>query len=197
MLLINISTDKVYINDGNRQAILARNGIEDILWPTLIDRYQQTPFSEIFLINGPGGFTNLRVGTLMLNMLNAVAEHHIQIFSVDKLTLFARLVSQNVLPPLGVIYLGQKHNVWLTDFSKKTPQTTEIKITDIPANAFLDEVYDPYRPEGIENMLHITNEKDKIFVTYQDKKQAITPQELKVKPVVHVEAKYMIEPVLN
>jgi len=31
MLLINISSDKIALDDGNRQEILDRNGIEDIL----------------------------------------------------------------------------------------------------------------------------------------------------------------------
>jgi tRNA A37 threonylcarbamoyladenosine modification protein TsaB len=70
MLFINISSDKIHLADGHKEKILDRNGIENILGPILIDRQKTAPFTEIFLINGPGGFTNLRVGTLMLNTLN-------------------------------------------------------------------------------------------------------------------------------
>lgn len=197
MLLINISSDKVALDDGNRQERLDRNGIEDVLGPTLLDWHKSSPFQDVFLINGPGGFTNLRVWTLMLNMLNAVAEPKIQIFSVDKLTLFAHLVEQKVLPAIWAIYLWQKHNIWLTDFTTNPPTTKEIKISELPADVFLDEVCDQYRPNWTENMIHFSNQKDKLFVTYQDKKHEIIIQDLNIKPTVHVEADYMIEPVLN
>ena len=133
----------------------------------------------------------------MINMLNAVLETKIQIFSVDKLTLFAYLVAQKFLPATGAIYLWQKHNIWLTDFTNGLPTTKEIKLSELPTDVFLDEVYDPYRPNGTENMLHFSNEKDKIFVTYQNKKDEILIQDLNIKPSIHVEANYMIEPVLN
>jgi hypothetical protein len=197
MLLINISTDKVALDDGNRQELLDRNGIEDILGPTLLDRHQKAPFQEIFLINWPGWFTNLRVWTLMLNMMNAVLEQKIQIFAVDKLTLFARLVGKNMLPAIGAIYLWQKHNIWLTDFTTNLPTTKEIKLSELPTDAFLDEVYDPYRPNWTAHMLHFSNENDTLFVSYQDKKQEIAIKDLNIKPSIHVEANYMIEPVLN
>lgn len=197
MLLINISSDKVALDDGNRQELLDRNGIEDVLWPTLLDWHQNNPFQEIFLINWPGWFTNLRVWSLMLNMLNAVVEPKIQIFSVDKLTLFAYLVEKKVLPAHWAIYLGQKHNIWLTDFMTNLPTTKEIKLSELPTDVFLDEVYDPYRPNGNEHMIHFTHKKDKIFVNYKDKKQEITIKDLNLQPIVHVEANYMIEPVLN
>jgi hypothetical protein len=51
MLLINISSDKVALDDGNRQELLDRNSIEDVFGPTLLDWQQKSPFQEIFLIN--------------------------------------------------------------------------------------------------------------------------------------------------
>lgn len=197
MLLINISSDKVYLSDGQREELLDRNGIEDTLGPVLIDWQRTSPFQEIFLINGPGWFTNLRVGTLILNLLNAVNEEKIQIYSTDKLTLFAWLVDKRVLPPLGVIYLGQKSNVRIADFTGEEVCTTEAKLTDIPADAFLDEVYDPYRPNGNTSMLQFTKKKGKIFVTYQSKETEINIYDLKHEPVEQVQADYMIQPVLN
>ncbi|MFA7717569.1 MAG: hypothetical protein WC875_02545, partial [Candidatus Absconditabacterales bacterium] len=106
---MNISSDKIYLADGTHEKVLDRNGIEDVLGPVLIDRQKTSPFTEIFLINGPGGFTNLRVGTLMLNTLNMFQENKIQIFETNKLTLFAYLVKAGLLPDKGIIYLGQKH----------------------------------------------------------------------------------------
>lgn len=133
----------------------------------------------------------------MLNMLNAVSDPQIQIYSIDKLTLFAHLVAKNILPSSGAIYLGQKHNIWLADFTDDIPTTKELKINELPTEVFLDEVNDPYRPQGEKNMIHFGNQKDKLLITYQGKKHEISIQDLKLKPTVHVEANYMIEPVLN
>jgi hypothetical protein len=133
----------------------------------------------------------------MLNLLNATNEEKIQIYSTDKLTLFAWLVDKRVLPPLGVIYLGQKSNVRIADFTGEEVCTTEVKLTDIPADAFLDEVYDPYRPNGKPSMLQFINKNGKIYVTYQSKETEINIYDLKHEPVEQVQADYMIQPVLN
>jgi len=97
----------------------------------------------------------------MLNTLNMFQEKKIQIFEVDKLTLFAHLVKIGLLPDQGIIYLGQKHNVWLGDFANGIPDADHYKVislSEIPAGAFLDEVHDEtYRPQGIKNMLKFTN----------------------------------------
>ena len=133
----------------------------------------------------------------MLNMLNAVLEKKIQITSTDKLALFAQLVDRKILPPIGAIYLGQKHKVWLVDFAHKPLIPIDTDIKNLPADAFLDEVYDPYRPTGAENMVHFSQEKDKVYINYQGKKHEISIQDMYVESSEHVEAKYMIEPVLN
>ncbi|HCY21329.1 TPA: hypothetical protein DIC40_05815 [Patescibacteria group bacterium] len=61
MLFCNISSDKVHICDAQGEIFLERNGIEKVLGPTLVDRAKKSPFDQVFLVNGPGGFTNLRV----------------------------------------------------------------------------------------------------------------------------------------
>ncbi len=193
---MNISSDKVLLDDGNRHELLERNSIEDTLWPTLLDRYAASPFDEIFLINGPGWFTNLRIGTLMLNLFNATHHKKIQIYSIDKLTLFAYVVKNGLLPPHWVIYLGQKQNIWLADFTNATPTTKDLKLHELPTDVFLDEVFAEYRPDT-KNMLKIRNQDGKIVAHYQDKSCEIRVSDLSISPVEEVEAKYMIEPVLN
>ncbi len=61
MLFCNISSDKVHIADAQGEIFLERNGIEKVLGPALVDRAKKSPFDQVFLLNGPGGFTNLRV----------------------------------------------------------------------------------------------------------------------------------------
>ena len=200
MLFINISSDKIYLDDGQRQEALARNGIENVLGPTLVKWYQEAAFDEILLLNGPGGFTNLRVGTLMLNLLNTVNEYNIQIFSVDKLTMYGKLVAQGILPHQGIIYLGQKHNVWLGEFANGpiTPQDCQmISLGELPGGAFLDELYDPYRPQGNEQMIQLTNKNGDLCLTYQGQTHTVDRRSRDLQSQTQVQADYMIAPTMN
>ena len=138
----------------------------------------------------------------MLNTRNMIGEPKLQIYDVDKLSLYAHLVQEGLLPHQGIIYLGQKHNVWLVDFRKNPSDPTyctTIHQSQFPESQyFLDEVYDTeYRVTGKEHMVHFTREKNQLIVSYQRKKHKITPQSLQATPVDHVEARYMIEPVMN
>ena len=72
MLFMNISSDYVHLLDDQGEHFLPRNGIEDTLGPTLLEYTKSHPVESIFLLNGPGGFTNLRVGTITINTLNTL-----------------------------------------------------------------------------------------------------------------------------
>ena len=201
-MFINISSDQISLSDGERSQQLARNGVENILGPLLVQRQKETPFHEVFLLNGPGGFTNLRIGTLMLNTRNLIGEPKLQIYDIDKLTLYAYLVHEGLLPSKGIIYLGQKHNVWLVDFEKDPSDPAycaTIHQSQFPEGEyFLDEVYDgEYWQAGKKRMVYFTQEKDQLIASYQGKVHTLTPEALQLTPVQHVEAKYMIEPVMN
>ena len=92
MLFLNISSDYVHLLDDQDEHFLERNGIENTLGPTLLEYTKSHPVETIFLLNGPGGFTNLRVGTLTLNTLNTLLEHDtgtfIPIASITKMDLY-------------------------------------------------------------------------------------------------------------
>lgn len=197
MLFINISSDKILLDDGVSQELLSRNGIENTLGPQLIDRYRNRPFQEIFVLNGPGGFTNLRVGSLMINMLNVSLEEKIQIYSANKLQVYGALVAQGVLPSQGIIYLGQKHNVWLADFTQTPVMPSVINLQNIPSEAFLDEVYDSYWPEANELMVQWTNVQDTPTMSYQGKSYPLDRRALGLQAQTQIQAEYMIEPTMN
>jgi hypothetical protein len=46
-------------------------------------------------------------------------------------------------------------------------------------------------------MVHFIQEKDQLLVSFQWKSREITPKALHLTATNHVEAKYMIEPVMN
>jgi len=98
MLFLNISSDQVQILDDQNESFLERNGIENTLGPNLLEYTQSHPVETIFLLNGPGGFTNLRVGTLTLNTLNTLLEHDtgtfIPLASITKIDLYTYAYQQ-------------------------------------------------------------------------------------------------------
>ena len=61
MWVIDISSDMVRVFTENTVEIFARNGVETSLSPRLVSLYREHPTNQILVINGPGGFTNLRV----------------------------------------------------------------------------------------------------------------------------------------
>lgn len=126
MLFVNISSDQVHILDDQDEHFLERNGIENLLWPMLLEYTQSHPVESLLLLNGPGGFTNLRVGTLAINMLNTLLEHDtgtfIPIASITKIDLYTYAYKQGRLPRYGIIYIGQRHNIWRYDFQEHTHQ---------------------------------------------------------------------------
>jgi hypothetical protein len=165
----------------------------------ILDR-QKNQWNEVFLDARviPTTWETVSTNKVKWLQISKAVEYKIQIFEVDKLTLFAHLVKAGLLPPQGIVYLGQKHNVWLGDFSQMPPVMNECKLTTIPAHAFLDEVHDEtYRPQGTKNMIKFTNEKWKIYANYQNKRHEITIHDLKLEPVTEVQANYMIQPILN
>lgn len=113
---IDISADQIAIYTPEERIFLERNGVDTTIWPTLVQLDQQSDFSEILLINGPGGFTNLRVGTLAINLLKMLKKSPLQLYSISKIELYQKFFTAEYLPRYGIIYIGQKANLWLRDF---------------------------------------------------------------------------------
>lgn len=195
MLFLDISGDVVYIAYDNKEYFLDRDDIEDTLWRLLIDLYKQKEFNQVRLLNGPGGFTNLRVGALCLNILNHMIGNKLEIFDITKLDLYQYLIGKDILPHKGLIYIGQRKNVWEYDFHTQTHTT--VNKNDIQSyDGFLDIVRGEYWNDK-SNMINLWFVDQKLKIIYQDKEILISLDELNIKPEVYVEAKYMVQPVIS
>jgi len=204
MLFINISSDKVHIADAQQEQFLDRNTLESTLGKALVERYKQSPFGEILLLNGPGGFTNLRVGTLTLNLLNKLLASEekssvpppLQIYSITKFDLYAQLFTAWFLPQHGLVYIGQRDNIRLYDAQEKTYE--QIKRDAIPKqdSLFFDYVREEYRGENASSMLsfHMTNQW--LEMHYKDKSTLINVADLWLQAQSQVKPEYMIEAVV-
>ena len=193
MLFLNISSDKVQISDWKKEKYLDRSGIENTLGPTLVQRYRKAPFDQVLVLNWPWGFTNLRVGTLVINLLNKLVKAKVEVYSVSKPDLYKYLFKKWILPRFGAIYLGQRLNVWLYDFQKSKYQT--IKLEEIKNKPFLDFVKEKYRPKWAGEMIKFQMTNKWLNIKYKNKNHLVLIKELKLKPQNQIKPEYFIHPI--
>ncbi len=200
MLFLNISSDKVHLLDDQNEKFLERNGIENTLWPTLLQYTQSHPVETIVLLNGPGGFTNLRVGTLTLNMLNELLEHDtgtfIPIASISKFDLYTYAYKQWRIPRHGIIYIGQKHNVWKYDCEQKTHQQITLEDIQYSDQIFIDFVHDTYR-KSTDEMISFSMDNNTLYLHYRGNSHEIVMTDLDIPLTMSVAPEYFIQPTLN
>jgi len=200
MLFLNISSDYVHLLDDQDEHFLERNGIENTLWPTLLEYTQSHPVETIFLLNGPGGFTNLRVGTLTLNMMNTLLEHDtwtfIPLASITKIDLYTYAYQQGRLPRYGIIYIGQKHNVWRYDFQEKKYEQISLDNINYSDYTFLDFVHDTYRPTT-EAMIAFSMQNNTLYLHYNNESYPLDLTHLRIPLTMTVQPEYLIDPTMN
>ena len=200
MLFMNISSDHVHLLDDQDEHFLQRNGIEDTLWSNLLKYTQTHPVETLLLLNGPGGFTNLRVGTLTINMLNTLLGHDtgtfIPIASITKMDLYSYAHHQGRLPRYGIMYIGQKHNIWMCDFQEHTHKQITLEEANYADDLFFDWVHDPYRPTT-EHMISFSMANNTLYLNYQGDAHEIAIRNLRIPLSMTVQPEYMIEPTMN
>ena len=194
MLFLNISTDNMTIEIENEKLLLARNNIEENIWETLVNLYRKHLFQKVFILNWPWWFTNLRVGTLSLNLLNSLENWAFDIYSISKVDFFNHFVKQWILPNKWIIYIGQRKNVRLYDFDKWSYETIKKDEINYNDNLFFDLVYEEWYFD--KKTIDINIQWEKIIMDYNDNVYETTTEELWLQPEKIVDAKYFIKPIM-
>lgn len=194
MLFLNISTDLVIIEINKETIKLDRQEIENIMWPTLVRLYKKHNFKNVLLLNWPWGFTNLRVWTLAINLLNTLENWNVDIFSISKIDFFNYFVKKWLLPNKWIIYIWQKKNVWLYDFKKGNYDTIKKDEINYKDELFFDLVYEKEYFET--KTINICLKDNEIILNYNGKELKTDIKNLKIKPEKIVEAKYFIQPIM-
>ncbi len=194
MLFLNISTDQIYIQIEQEKIYLDRNEIEYLIWPKLVELYRKYNFKKVLVLNWPGWFTNLRVWTLALNLLNSLENGKIDIYSITKIDLFKYFVKKWELNNKWIVYIGQKKNVWLYDFDKWDYNTIKKDEINYTQEMFFDLVYEKWYFQ--KDNIDIYTKDEKIIININDKELSTTIEELKIKPKKIVEANYFIQPII-
>lgn len=211
-MFINLSTDQVYLQFQKEEYYFNRNDVEKTLPKKLIELANKYDFTTINVLNGPGGFTNLRVGILCLNMMNKLYNERFGFFSFDKITFYKYFAKKEALPSTGIIYIWQRKNIREYDFKKeeyeqknKSEIETDRKI-DEKSNKkiFFDQVYDEsyFWKQGNSCKITGTSEESKesreILLEYNNGKHKVNLQtELNIAPEKYLEANYFIQPILG
>ena len=193
-MLINLSSDLVtYAHAGSIQ-LLERNTLEKTL-PLLLEttlNQSDLPLSPL-VINGPGWFTNLRIGCLSLTMRNMLHQYPIQRLTIDKITLYQWFYDHHQIPYLGVIFIGQTKNYRLVDLHAHTQSLiTQSDIVHLTGVYFVDEMFgkDHEHPYGVCR----TREDDQLTMTYRNMMFVEYVHRLPTTIHTHITPNYMIHP---
>ena len=206
-IFINISSDYVLIDTWDNYRIsIPRDHVERLLWKKLVELYRERWFDNVVVLNWPGGFTNLRVGTLCLNILNTLLENQLSFYDISKIDLYKKAHEKWFLPKYCVIYIWQKRNIRLRDFEKnkkiwqysfnELKELDEIKRIE---NVFIEDVeYKEYYPEWMNEYMEyhlLLNWTDILLIDKSCKiKNPISIDELNLKPFKSIVPNYMMDP---
>ncbi len=205
-IFMNISSDSVLIDTWDKYRInIPRDSVEELLWKELVELHKKSWFDNVIVLNWPGGFTNLRVGTLCLNILNTLLDNQLSFYDISKIDLYKKCYELWYLPKYWVIYIWQKRNIWLRDFEKnekigqywfnELENLEEIK--DIN-NVFVDDVEDSwYYPEWMkDNKYHIVYDWNTIYlIWWKDfNKNSVSIEDFNLEPLKSIAPNYMMEP---
>ena len=195
MLFLNISTDNMVLEIGWEKILLNRNDIENTLGEKLVQIYRQYHFDKVFILNWPDWFTNLRVWTLTVNLLNSLENWKIDAYSITKVDFFKHFVNKWILPNKGIVYIWQRKNVRLYDFTKWDYETIKIDEINYNDDLFFDLVYEDwyFKTETIDINC---DENERIILKYKWQEYTTGIQELWLKAEKLVDAKYFIKPIM-
>ena len=206
-IFMNISIDSVITDTWNKyRIVIPRDHVERLLWGELVTLYRERWFQNVVVLNWPGGFTNLRVGTLCLNILNTLLENQLNFYDISKIDLYKRAYEKGILPKYWVIYIWQKKNIRLRDFEKneKIWQYSFDELEDLEEmkyveNVFIEDIDDEkYYPEWMDKYMkyHLLFEWENILLIdwkcYNG--HPISIYEFDLKPLKSIAPNYMMEP---
>ncbi len=206
-IFMNISIDSVttYTWD-NYGIIIPRDHVERLLWGELVNLYRERWFENVVVLNWPGWFTNLRVWTLCLNLLNTLLENKLNFYDISKIDLYKKSHEKWFLPKYWVIYIGQRRNIRLRNFEKneKIWQYSFNELRDLEEmksvdDVFIEDVEDKeYYPEWMNQYLKYHTLLNWIDIYLIDDKTAdwkwISIDELDLKSLKSISPNYMMEP---
>ena len=250
MLLVNFSREKIVLQGKGFVEELPYVDIERKLPLLLVDTIKKHAIKKVWVINGPGSFTTLRLGCLTVNTIvrfwdtaqmtksppaptppqppflkggETQGGSTFGIYECSKLDIYRYAVEKGLLPSLGLIFIGQKKNMWkvekTTDYGLQTldewVQRNDWKYEIVNQENISSLVWQEYFIDACEHVVvdHLEKERmvewgfdgEKLILSYQQtldswlqitekKELVIVPDELGLELVKQLEPRYMMEP---
>lgn len=116
-MLVHLWLDRIVLFSSLGQTILPLRGIDSSLPEALISLYQQIKPDKIYVITWPGSFTHVRIGVLALETLSLLSWGVYHVLQTEKVSLYRSLANLHLIPSTVSMYIGQRKNLWLYDFS--------------------------------------------------------------------------------
>ena len=199
---IDISSDKIRIFGLDHPIFLERTGVDVELGKVLVNLDKEKNLTEMLVLNGPWGFTNLRVGCLALNLLKTLKKGQLSLFSLSKIELYQNFYRRAWISRYGAIYIGQKSNVRLRDF-EKNKLISPVKKDQLSAlsseygGLFVDQVYErDYFDEALPS-LDYTFEQQGLSLHFKGETYYLPREDFAPQEVEMLHPNYMIEPNVN
>lgn len=203
-LFINISLENIILSSKDDHIVIARGDLEMNLPQALHDHFskQDTSISEfsVYVLNGPGSFTNLRIGCLCVNMLQEMMKlknKQIVLYNLDKQQLYKKLYDEQLIGRMGAMYIGQKKNFWVCDLAQ---DTVELKMIEggnfsdffVWENFWADSNAEPDQVN--DHHIDLGYSQGKLQVTVGAKKTLVDMKELWFRQVEKIVPNYILEP---
>lgn len=202
-MFINISTENIILYDTDNSYLIPFRDVEQELTKICINSYKKYLPDTIYVLNGPWSFTNLRVWSLVVNIL-LLLNNTCKIYTIDKLSLYRSVVNRWFLPDCGYIFMWQRKNVRYYDFKQDTYttyskwelQTNMLHNTDSGQNSnffvdlFVWEDFAEYF-QWSPNMINVIYKEDLIVIVFLDEEYNVTDL---FSPTQKMEPYYAMEP---
>lgn len=188
MLFLNISLPQIILEINWETKIIENKKTEETIPKILFEYFEKYNFKNITIINWPWSFTALRIWSLSINILNFLKNYNLNLFSIDKITLYKYLFEKNFLPWKWIIYIWQKKKALLYDFEN-----------DFSENIFIDNLEqknlftDFWLNSKNINILKINLQNQKLNINFENNNILVSPKEI-TKPEKTIQPNYLIQP---
>ncbi len=213
MLLVHISSDQVLFAWENLHEILPYQDLERTFPKRFLELVKTCNVSKIAVINGPGSFTSLRIGTLCINMYNKLCDidaknedenkkqKRLKLLDIPKIHIINYAQSLWFLPMKSIVFMWMRKKMWANNWTEEPIEITKETVQDfIDGDEYVvDWVSDHPVVEELDKnkfLSHFEYTKEWLQITYW-KAHFIVEREKIGTWVDEIEPRYMMEPILN
>ncbi len=193
MLIVQPCSDNVHLVSSQGDVLIARDRVEYDLSSAFL---RLSEGQDVLFVSGPGSFTNLRVAGLVINLARRLVSGKNSLFAIDKIALYSFLIDKKLLPPQGILYIGQTKNFWLYDFVRRS--YTVVNGDFVPdGQYFVDQISDRYFDVLADKKVGLGVDGDNLVLSFAGALDCIAFVDIPMQSVDVAVPEYMIEPVIG